>query len=259
MARAPTVIPVSDYVFRDTTTAAKRLFWRLNGPLEGAIQVAPSQYYEPDAVMEPYIGPDGTPHAEVAHAPLLEPPVSSLTVKILTIDEWEQAWLALHARCREVPDLSQRRMGPRPGDDSLDPDLYVGEVLTVHEFVSAVHPWLMARRDAILVTVLQSERGTTLLQRDRGVGVVRNPPETDLENKLAVVRFGQGYVNVGNEDRWVWWYRKPPAASSAPREKLSHEERTRRTMERMMARAAAMIRAREKKEAAQAAEKDKET
>ncbi len=65
-----------EHVRRLISTAGKGLFWRLNGPLEGAIQVAPSEYYEPGDVMEPYFGPDGSPHA-VSQASLMEPPVSS--------------------------------------------------------------------------------------------------------------------------------------------------------------------------------------
>jgi hypothetical protein len=63
-----------EWILRAITTADKRLFWTLNGALEGAIQVAPSEYYEPGvfASMEPYFGPDGSPHA-VSQASLMEP------------------------------------------------------------------------------------------------------------------------------------------------------------------------------------------
>ena len=41
------------FTFRELSPAAKKLFWRLNGPLESAIQVASSQYHEPDVTFEP--------------------------------------------------------------------------------------------------------------------------------------------------------------------------------------------------------------
>jgi hypothetical protein len=254
-----------EWVFRQLSTAGKRLFWRLNGPLEGAIEVAPSEYYEPGAVMEPYFGPDGSLHP-VSQASLMEPPVSSdtYTVRVQCIDERERVWVDQHSRCYDGP-LYQgypRRLGPRPGDESFDPNIFVleccgqkrpwsyntylqvvaqGKFLTVHEYISAVHPWLMAMRDTLL-----DARGKMDYQP-------KWPPET----KLAVVNLGPGPLYVDHEDKWAWWHKKPPVprpASDQPR--LSDEERQRRTMERAMARSAAMIRARE--EAVRVAEMEKE-
>ncbi|KAK4033098.1 hypothetical protein C8A01DRAFT_40457 [Parachaetomium inaequale] len=251
-----------EWVLRLISTAGKRLFWRLNGPLEGAIQVAPSEYYEPGAVMEPYFGPDGSLHP-VSQASLMEHPVSSHTVRVQCIDVWEQDWADRHWRCHDAPvnDLYPRRLGPRPDDETFDPNIYVleccgqkrpwaydtylqvtaqGEFLTVHEYVSAVHPWLMAMRDTVLDVLGKMD------------GQSKWPPET----KLAVLYLGPGPLCIDHEDKWARWHRKPPVprpASDLP----SAEERQRRAIERAMARSAAVIRAREE-EAARVAEMEKE-
>ncbi|KAK3906022.1 hypothetical protein C8A05DRAFT_30092 [Staphylotrichum tortipilum] len=224
------------WVFRALTTASKRLFWTLNGPLEDAIRVAPSEYYDPGVLdsMEPYFGPDGSPHA-VSQASLLEPLVSSVTVRVQCIDDWDQRWAAEHWRCgeleRNAPDRNPGRLGPRPDDETRDPVLLV--FLTVHEYVSAVHPWLMAMRDTLLDVLGKLD------------GNPKWPPET----KLAVLYLGPGPLQIGHEDGWAWWHRRPrPFVVHPSIAHLSEEERTQRTMERMMARAAAQVRAREEAE-----------
>ncbi|EAQ92533.1 hypothetical protein CHGG_00768 [Chaetomium globosum CBS 148.51] len=252
-----------EWVFRQLSTAGKRLFWRLNGPLEGAIEVSPSEYYEPGAVMEPYFGPDGSLHP-VSQASLMEPPLSSHTVRIQRIDEWERSWDEQHSRCHDRPvhELYPRRLGPRPDDETFDPSIFVleccgqkrpwsydtylqvaaqGEFLTVHEYVSAVHPWLMAMRDTLL----------------DALGKMNGQPKWPPETKLGVVYLGPGPLTIDHEDKWASRHMKPPVprpASDQPRP--SEEELDRRAMARAMARSAAIIRARE--EAARVAEMEKE-
>ncbi len=256
-----------EWMFRAVSTAGRRLFWRLNGPLENAIQVAPSEYFDPGAFdsMEPYFGPDGSPHA-VSQASFMEPPVSSLTVRIECIDEWERTWAELHRGCLDsdanTPDRNLRRRGPCPGDETLDPHIYLleccgqkrpwardtqlqiaaqGEFLTVHEYVSAVHPWLMTMRDTLL---------DVLVKMDFGPG-----PKGVPETKLTVLYMGPGPLRIGHEDRWAWWHRRP-TVFRPPGEQLSEEERSRRAIERAMARAAARIR--ELEEARRVVEMEKE-
>jgi hypothetical protein len=251
-----------EWVFRQISTAGKRLFWRLNGPLETAIHVAPSEYSEPSDVMEPYFGPDGSLHP-VSQASLMEPPVSSMTVRIQCIDELEYNWTSKHWLCGEGPvnDVYPRRLGPRPDDKSPNPHLYVveccgqkrpwsydtylqvdakGEFLTVHEYVSAVHPWLMAMRDTLLDVLGKLD------------GHPKWPPET----KLAVLYLGPGPLRVGHEDRWAWWHQKPPVRGPEV-DQATAEERARKAIERAMARSAARIRALQE-QAARAAEMEKE-
>ena len=194
----------------------------------------------------------------------MEPPVSSVTVRIGCIDDWEQAWTDQHWRCHDAPvnDLYPRRLGPRPDDETFDPNIYVleccgqkrpwaydtqlqvaaqGEFLTVHEYILAVHPWLMAMRDTLLDVL----------------GKVHGNPKWLPETKLAVLYLGPGPLRIGHEDRWAWWHkRREPQVVHPSIAHLSAEERSQRTVERLKAMAAARIRARE--EAERAAEMKKE-
>ena len=111
----------------------------------------------------------------------------------------------------------------------------------MHEYVFAVHPWLMAMRDTLL-DVLGKMDGTS-----------KWPPKT----KLAVLYLGPGLLCIGHEDRWATWHKRLPVVRPAIDQPLA-EERHRRAIERMMARSAAMIRAREEEAAARVAEMEKE-
>ncbi|KAK4103746.1 hypothetical protein N658DRAFT_494239 [Parathielavia hyrcaniae] len=246
MASAPA--DNGEWVLRLPSEAGKRLFWTLNGPLEAAIQVAPSEFYEPGDVMETYFGPDGSPHP-VSQASPFEPPVSSITARVRCFDTWEHNWDSLHRLCGEYDDNPYpRRRGPRPDGETPD-RLYLieccgekrpwayntflqvttqGELLTVHEYVSAVHPWLMAMRDTLLDVL----------------GKIDDQPKLPSETKLAVLHLSPYALIIDHEDKWVTWHRKPPAPDPAAAQ-LSFEERQRLTMEREMARSAALIRARE--------------
>ncbi|KAK1766417.1 hypothetical protein QBC33DRAFT_540973 [Phialemonium atrogriseum] len=197
----------------------------------GAIQVALSEYYEQGAFMELYFGPDGSPHA--------------------CIDAWEQAWADQHWGCHDadVIDLYPRRLGPRPGDETRDPPIYLLECCgqkrpwacdTYLQYVSAVHPWLMAMRDTLLDVL----------------GKMDATPKWPPETKLAVLYLGPGPLRIGHEDKWAFWHKRLPMVYPAI-DQASAEERHRRAMERMMARSAAVIRAREE-EAARVAEMEKE-
>ncbi|KAK0754378.1 hypothetical protein B0T18DRAFT_399044, partial [Schizothecium vesticola] len=215
-----------EYILQLISTAGKRLFWRLNGPLEHAISVAPSEYYEPDAVMEPYFRPASADldtasswHA-VSQESLQTPPVSSVTVRIMCIDSWEQRWADEHRECYDAVFASdRRRLAPRPGDETLDAPLYVAECcgeerpwsqdtrlkvvaggafITVHEYVSAVHPWLMGMRDNLLDVL----------------GKIDGQPPWPAETKLAVLYLGPGPLRVGGEDRWAWWHQRPARAEA---------------------------------------------
>lgn len=252
-----------EWILRLVSTAGKRLFWRLNGPLEHAITVAPSEYYEPDAVMEPYFIPasddlDAAPlwHA-VSQESLLTPPVSSITVRIQCIDNWERVWADQHRECWDaIHDSDRRRLGPRPGDETLDAPMYVlecclqerpwsrdtklevasaGAFVTIHEYVSAVHPWLMGMRNTLLDVL-----GKTVCQ-----------PPWPAETKLAVLYLGPGPLRIGHEDRWAYWHKRPPgpgnlvAYPSGEERARQVEERAPKVIERAKARTAAMVRAQE--------------
>ncbi|KAL0938357.1 uncharacterized protein CTRU02_204967 [Colletotrichum truncatum] len=130
------------------SAASNRLFWTLNGPLESAIQVAPNPYYEPGDVMEPYFRPAADGLAPVWHPisqeSLMGPKIDTITVRIRCIDSWEELWVELNRDCTDTKNDPRR---PRAKD--TQPEATAGgEFLTIHEYVSAVHPWLMGMREA---------------------------------------------------------------------------------------------------------------
>ncbi|KAK4031989.1 hypothetical protein C8A01DRAFT_41580 [Parachaetomium inaequale] len=57
-----------------------------------------------------------------------------------------------------------------------------GEFLTVHEYVSAVHPWLMAMRDTLLDVL----------------GKMDSTPKWPPETKLAILYLGPGPLSIGH-------------------------------------------------------------
>ncbi|KAJ0158730.1 hypothetical protein CTA2_11005 [Colletotrichum tanaceti] len=217
-----------DFTFTTLSPSSKRLHWMLNGPLESAIEVAPDQYYEPGAVMEPYYRPgdaDAAPNWHpVSQESLMEPPVQTVTVTIYCLDDWEQHWVELNRYCLDTKNDPRR---PRSKDAELKVTAGSGAFLTIHEYVSAVHPWLMGMRDRLLDALGNTE----------GQGVLW-PPET----KLTVLRFGDGPLMIGTEDRWAWWYKKPDLRPRREMTMAESMEASRKVAERMMARSAARVR-----------------
>ncbi|KAK4102272.1 hypothetical protein N658DRAFT_409271, partial [Parathielavia hyrcaniae] len=149
----------------------RRIRWTLNGPLEIAITVARDQLFDPDEVAEPYH--QGHPFAQ---APLTKPKVSSLKVYIHTLDDWDYFWMEIH-RDHTDPDATydpaEDLYGSLPGMDGnehlilccgekrpwgrqtqgLVVKAATGHFVTIHDFISTVHPYLMARRGDILETM----------------------------------------------------------------------------------------------------------
>ncbi|KAH7303506.1 hypothetical protein B0I35DRAFT_498344 [Stachybotrys elegans] len=196
------------YIVREPSTASKRLLWMLDGPLESAIQVAPGRYYDPDAS-------------------LLEPQTTHLTVWIRCLSDWEELWVELNRGCIDT----QGPLRPRYKDIRLEVTAS-SEFLTVHEYVSAVHPWLMDMRETIVYVLGKLDNDTTW------------PPETEL----AILHFGYGPLIIGKKEEWVWWHRKPVFA--APLSIAEREKHHQKVTEMMLARSAARIRELERRKQA---------
>ncbi|KAK1825958.1 hypothetical protein QBC39DRAFT_399514 [Podospora conica] len=214
----PAVSDEDTWVLRLISTAGKRLFWRLNGPLEHAITVSPSEYYDPEAVMEPYFcpAPPGADTAPSWHAvsqeSLLNPPASSINVRISCIDDWELLWVDLHRDCYDavVAGSIWRILGPRPGDKTLDAPMYVlrccgqdrpwsqdvqldvvagaGAFVTIYKYVSAVHPWLIGMRNTLL----------------DALGKLDGKPPWPTETNLAVLYPGPGRLSISRKERAIY-------------------------------------------------------
>ncbi|KFY06764.1 hypothetical protein V492_07764 [Pseudogymnoascus sp. VKM F-4246] len=167
--------------------AAKRLFWPLDGVFPTSISVMRTSS-SPDS-LESYFQPDtegnsGGKWHEISQLPLTEPKVSSVQVSVYHLDEWEDTWLEHHRGHIEAEYVRYGDMSdddrPYPSemnedggwDSDSDTEYLVGccgedrptknaaklvvkpsvgnDYVTVHDYVSAVHPWLMSMREDIL-------------------------------------------------------------------------------------------------------------
>ncbi|KAK8065472.1 hypothetical protein PG997_012219 [Apiospora hydei] len=158
------------------TPEALRLYWALQDPLADAVSVMRPDWREKGcAEREPY----AADHA-IAAAPLTEPKIGSVTVRVGALDDWEENWWLRHEDDRSPdqvrgppppgyePKNNPERFWKRRDEDKVlllrccgedrptqrpsltvvpsDPD---AGFVTVRDYVSAVHPWLVGLRDAI--------------------------------------------------------------------------------------------------------------
>jgi len=146
---------------------AQRLFWALDGPLTTAISVM-EKPWTPDS-LEPYFqqtSGEGTWHA-ISQLPLTEPKVSSITVGVYHLDWWEDNWFEMHREhydCGDNADNDEDEVDlthfltccgvPRPVGKAVKvvvkPATRDNGFVTIHDYLSVVHPWLMSVRGDIL-------------------------------------------------------------------------------------------------------------
>ncbi|OBR12818.1 LysM domain-containing protein [Colletotrichum higginsianum IMI 349063] len=181
------------------TAAAKRLFWPLDGVFPTALSVMKTLRSADDLepYFQQTLGGGGIWH-EIAQLPLTEPKVSSVEASVYDLEQWEFNWVAWHTHHEGEPanpeyvtygDLSDedRPYAKEPKEDGSweedsDTEFLVrccgqdrplrkrgqklvvtpaagGHFVTTHDYVSAVHPWLMGLRPEILLakTVAQPE------------------------------------------------------------------------------------------------------
>ncbi|KAK8034852.1 hypothetical protein PG993_009847 [Apiospora rasikravindrae] len=163
------------------TAEALRLYWTLQDPLADALSVMRPDWREKGcAEREPYTTTANPALHAIAAAPLTEPKIGSITVKAGALDEWEENWWLRHEEDRSPdqvrgppppdyePKNNPERFWKRSDENKIlllrccgedrptqrpqlavvpsDPD---AGFVTVHDYVSAVHPWLMGLRDTI--------------------------------------------------------------------------------------------------------------
>jgi hypothetical protein len=178
-------IPPAYEVYREAhqpiglSSDAKRLKWALEGPLSSAIEVMHGMKYDPDIPTEPY--GDQTAATTIWHpisrSSLTDPKVSSVIVHIESVEDWENQWLEFHRFCHhpdengedpdeflfgDLPDYDPdsdeedevhllrccRADRPRKKGETLLVKA-TGAFLTIHDYLSVVHPWLLGRREDI--------------------------------------------------------------------------------------------------------------
>ncbi|KAF6828443.1 hypothetical protein CPLU01_08526 [Colletotrichum plurivorum] len=212
-------------VYPRKSASSKRLKWSLNGPLESAIQVAPNQYYEPGDIFEPYFRPDLEPELAwhpVSQESLTQPPVQDAKVRIRCVDDWEELWVELNRYCTNTKTDPRR---PRTEHIQLNVATS-GEFLTIHEYVSAVHPWLMGLRGRLL--------------HDLGMQTLDRPWPDDTD--LVVSSFGDAPLAVEKEEEWARWHKKPDIRPYVPLSAAEREKASEQAIQRQLARSAARVR-----------------
>lgn len=107
------------------THDAKRLYWTLEEPLISAIRVMHDKWYDPGDCLAPYCDqtePLSSPSwSPVSQSPLTDPKISSVTVHVEQLDEWEDQWWGFHRDCADLGSVEAPGvvLGPLP---DYDPD-----------------------------------------------------------------------------------------------------------------------------------------
>ncbi|KAJ3499549.1 hypothetical protein NLG97_g251 [Lecanicillium saksenae] len=168
--------------------AFKRLCWPLEGTFPGALSVMKNMRGALEE-KEPLQREDGTWH-EIASLPLTEPKVSSLKAYVPMLDEYEGNWAAMHKNHEtaeyetyegldeddledDASDLGydtkylayccdQERPEDKEGLSILVTPAEGKEFVTIYDYVSVVHPWIMSLREDIIQAMTVLGDGTNM-------------------------------------------------------------------------------------------------
>jgi hypothetical protein len=184
-ASEATLLPSYDELYKAQqhirfTPGTMRLFWTLDGPLTTAIQVM-EDFWNPDS-LELYFreSVDGSSWHPISELPLTDPKLSSVKVRVYELNEWETSGSRrIMATSTSIPisvisgatssrsgyfqrDTGEgmkkvrttmccgtRRPLGKAAELEVKPTVSGKEFVTVHDYVSAVHPWLMSLREDI--------------------------------------------------------------------------------------------------------------
>jgi len=167
--------------------SGRRLFWTLQGPLSTSITVL-NEDRNPDGPREPYLPAGAEVHHPIGNDPISTLPVVTLTVSEENIDGWRDGWDDLNYEAFDED------IQPSPADlpPTFEPVVVTasnGEFVSIHDYVTVVHPWLMARREEIL--------------RARHVADDHYEPGAAGEERLLVVPQNTELVVAEDEEEWV--------------------------------------------------------
>ncbi|OBT65800.1 hypothetical protein VE03_03314 [Pseudogymnoascus sp. 23342-1-I1] len=206
--------------------AAQRLFWPFDGIFPASISVMKTsrspKSLEPYVKPGTEGNSGGTWH-EISQLPLTEPKISSVEVSVYDLDQWEYTWLEQHREHtggnaeyilygdlsdddRPYPSEMKEDGGWESDSDTeflmrcCDQDrplrkaakLLVkpsagNDFVTVHDYVSAVHPWLMSLREDILKAM---------------TNFLGYPPSLPTE---FMVSKGPDMLWIEDKERWLQW------------------------------------------------------
>lgn len=202
---------------------ASRLFWSLDGPLDSSVYIMASE--RDTSSLEPYFQ-NRTWHP-FSQAPLTEPKVSSITVVVDELNEWEDVWLDCHrehtdpecvdeaveetdpdAQWGDLPDYdpASDEDGPRhllrccgtqrPRGKAVAVVVRpaVGPFVTIHDYLSTVHPLLLSSRADLL----------------NAMGDVMENEPLPAETKLMVDYCVPQHLFMCEQDDWIKEVSRPP-------------------------------------------------
>ncbi|RYP20797.1 hypothetical protein DL767_009382 [Monosporascus sp. MG133] len=187
------------------TSATKRLYWTLQGPISTEIFVMDEEQ-NPDSPRKAYFRQTfaGTSWHPISQEALTEPKLSSITVSVDELRDWENDWLEYHRHAEPGIEgcMFEETEAEEETEADEEPELLMccGEVrpkehiplvikaseqpyLTVHDYVTALHPWLMGLRNDILQVKNMWDNNPL-------------PPET----KLAVNYRALAYLQIEEEE-----------------------------------------------------------
>ncbi|KAK3946242.1 hypothetical protein QBC46DRAFT_444392 [Diplogelasinospora grovesii] len=215
------------------THDAKRLCWSLDSPLTTAVSIMKDVRYDPEgSAPEPYFRGARAETASgwhpVSQSPLTEPAISSVTVTVSDLADWEDRWLEIHQGHAEPGDhnddswvrFEELPPGFNPDEDEEDAEWPVllmccGKerprdftavtltvnakqdmgFVTVHDYVSTVHPWLVSLREDLL----------------RAMGDLLDGIPLPADTKLMVFYAGPKSLTVLEEKDWFRMMKRRPA------------------------------------------------
>ncbi len=145
---------VQDYTV--LTPHAYRIRWTLEGPLATSVSVMKQSLVDPDddEAPEPYY--QGSTWHPFSNSPLTDPPISSIRVHVNPLDEWDEYWMDKHRDHGAGPLATVCCGTQRPvGKAVVGPVVTATarDFVTVHDFLSVVHPYLLDRRGDILAAM----------------------------------------------------------------------------------------------------------
>ncbi|PQE28395.1 domain containing protein [Rutstroemia sp. NJR-2017a BBW] len=207
-------------VYLEYSPAAKRLFWRYEGVFPTAISVMKlplkrddlEPYFQPDTEG----GGSGTWH-DISQLSITEPKVSSIEASAYVLAKWESDWFEWHrdhtgdefnpqyVNYEDLSDEDRPYAEYSKEDGSWEEDsetrflvkccgqdrplrkqgiklLVAGnQFVTIHDYISAVHPWLMSlREDIVKAKLVARPQPYSAWEEELMVG---EGPEHDIELK----------------------------------------------------------------------------
>ncbi|KAH6619421.1 hypothetical protein B0J18DRAFT_492232 [Chaetomium sp. MPI-SDFR-AT-0129] len=227
----PTYAAISEAkrVIKPNRSGLPLLYWPLNADTPAtlkasglAVMAMGPKHPDPDVLTPYWDASAGTWHP-VSKQPISEPKVSEILVQMRDVMEWERTWKELHWECQlddnRLEYYEQQGDGlchgcgvPKPAWVTGDVSILVkgtggggegegeggeggGCFVTVHDYVSTVHPWMVGRRGDILGAL--------------GTSTGRNGPLAQ-ETELMVRDRIMDWLSLEKREEWVRHTKKQP-------------------------------------------------